>query len=299
MDYLEGLVSVILPTYKRSIKLERAIESVLNQTYQNLELFLVNDNDNEDSFTKDLLKRVEKYKTDSRFHLVFQDRHRNGAVARNVGIKLSRGEYIAFLDDDDWWKQNKIERQVDVLNKLDSSWGAVSCKYVLYDDQNRVVRKTKKYRSGLIYKDILRLTTDVATSTLLVRRKALDESGLFDEDLLRHQDLQLLVCLTSKFKLLQINEYLHCCDISDAQNRLNGDKLIEAKAAFFKSVDKQMKMLTKSEQRCIYAMNDFEVGYVFLKNKEFRKGFRYILHVFKSPHAFLLTIKKVFGRLFR
>ena len=107
MKYVEGLVSVIMPTYKRSEKLLRAIDSVLNQTYKNLELLLVNDNEPFDEYTELLEKNeVEKYSNDERFHLILQDKHINGAVARNVGIRQARGQYIAFLDDDDWWELN-------------------------------------------------------------------------------------------------------------------------------------------------------------------------------------------------
>ena len=125
MKYVEGLVSVIMPTYKRSEKLLRAIDSVLNQTYKNLELLLVNDNEPFDEYTELLKKRVEKYSNDERFHLILQDKHINGAVARNVGIRQARGQYIAFLDDDDWWELNKLEEQVKELKSLDDSWGAV------------------------------------------------------------------------------------------------------------------------------------------------------------------------------
>ena len=150
MKYVEGLVSVIMPTYKRSEKLLRAIDSVLNQTYKNLELLLVNDNEPFDEYTELLKKRVEKYSNDERFHLILQDKHINGAVARNVGIRQARGQYIAFLDDDDWWELNKLEEQVKELKSLDDSWGAVSCKFTLYDQNGNVIGKTKKYRDGYI-----------------------------------------------------------------------------------------------------------------------------------------------------
>ena len=104
MNYIEGLVSVIMPTYRRSEKLIRAIESVLNQTYKNLELLLVNDNEPFDEYTEQLKKRVEKYSADKRFQLIIQEKHVNGAVARNFGIRRAKGQYIAFLDDDDWWE---------------------------------------------------------------------------------------------------------------------------------------------------------------------------------------------------
>lgn len=223
MSYINGLVSVVMPTYKRSDKLIRAIDSVLNQTYVNLELLLVNDNDPEDGYTKELKKRVEKYFNDSRFTLIIQDKHINGAVARNVGIKQAKGEFIAFLDDDDWWKKNKIEEQVKFLSNLDKTWGGVSCRIEQYDG-DKLIYRLPKYSDGKVYKDVLFLRSDLATSTLLLRHEALDDTGYFAEDLLRHQDLQLLVNFSFKYKVKQLDMFLHCCDVSDTINRPNGNE---------------------------------------------------------------------------
>ena len=112
--YTQGLVSVIIPTYKRADKLLRAINSVCNQTYENLEILVVNDNENDDQYTKELLVLFENI-TDPRVRLVFQERHINGAAARNAGIKKAKGEFIAFLDDDDIWMENKVQRQIDIV----------------------------------------------------------------------------------------------------------------------------------------------------------------------------------------
>lgn len=292
MSYEKGLVSVIMPTYKRSDKLTRAIDSVLNQTYTNLELLLVNDNEPEDEYTEELKKRVSQYLEDKRFRLVLQNKHINGAVARNVGIKQAKGEYIAFLDDDDWWQPNKLQEQVEVLKHLDDSWGAVSCKFTLYDENSMVVGKTKKYRDGYIYKDILNLMSDVATGTLLLKHNLFDTTRYFDEELLRHQDLQLLVDFTSKYKLKEVNQYLHCVDVSDTQNRPDPQKLIKFKKEFFRSIKPIMDSMSKSDRKCIYAMHKYELGYVCLKNGKIREGLYYCLSILGSPKAFILAIRK-------
>lgn len=296
-EYIAGLVSVVMPTYKRSEMLSRAIDSVLAQTYTNIELLLVNDNEPGDDFTKDLQQRVAIYSTDSRFKLVLQEKHINGAVARNVGIRQAQGEYIAFLDDDDWWEPNKIEEQVKELSKLDKSWGGVSCKYSFVNRDGEIIGKSTDYKDGNIYIDILNLVTDVTTCSLLLRHIALDKAGYFDEGLLRHQDFQLLVNFTSEYKLKLVKEYLLNIDVSDTQNRPDGKKLLEHKVRFFKSVSPIFSRLPKSEQKCIRCMHNFEVGYVFLKNKDFIVGIKYILTIFTSPKAFVLTCKKIFKKL--
>ena len=296
--YIEGLVSVVMPTYKRSEKLSRAIESVLGQTYYNIELLLVNDNDPLDEYTKELKKRVKKYEKDNRFKLIIQERHINGAVARNVGIKKAKGEYIAFLDDDDWWEKNKIENQVKKLQQLPNEWGGVSCRIKQYNDKE-LIAKLPLYRNGHVYKDILMLKSDFATGTILVRHTALDETGYFDETLLRHQDLQLLVNFTYEYKLYQLDEFLHCCDVSDVQNRPNVKKIIESKKAFFKSIKLIMRTLTRQEKRCIKSMHYYEVAYVALKCKQYDAFGAYL---FKGAHSFsgtILFLRKIFLKMLK
>lgn len=292
MKYVEDLVSVIMPTYKRSEKLLRAIDSVLNQTYKNLELLLINDNEPFDEYTEQLKQKVERYSNDKRFHLIIQDKHINGAVARNIGIHRAKGQYIAFLDDDDWWELNKLEEQVKMLKSLDDSWGAVSCKFTLYDQKENIIGKTKKYRDGYIYKDILNLMSDVATGTLLLRHDYFDTTRYFDENLLRHQDLQLLVDFTSKYKLKEVDQYLHCVDVSDTQNRPDAQKLIKYKKEFFKSIKPIMDSLSENEKKCIYAMHKYELGYVCLKNGNKKQGLKYCKAVLRSPKACGLALRK-------
>lgn len=292
MDYIEDLISVVMPTYKRSEKLSRAIESVLEQSYRNIELLLVNDNEPDDEYTKELKRQLIKYEKDPRFHLVIQEKHINGAAARNVGIKKARGEYIAFLDDDDWWQKDKLEKQIAVLRELDKAWGGVSCKYTLHDKDEKVIGRSSKYPDGYIYKDILCLITDVCTDSLLLRHTALDAAGYFDEELLRHQDFQLLVNFTSKYKLKEVDQFLLCIDVSDTQNRPDPVKLIRFKKAFFKSVKPVMDSLSPSEKKCVYAMHKYELGYVYLKNGDKKNGLKYCLAIFSSPKAIACATRK-------
>lgn len=292
--YTPGLVSVIMPTYKRSEKLPRAIESILEQTYKDIELMVVNDNDPNDEFTQYVKSITKKYNVDPRFRLIIQDKHINGAVARNVAIRQAKGEYIAFLDDDDWWELNKIEEQVKVLSSLDSSWGGVSCKFSQYDAEGNVIARTRKYSDGFIYKEILYMYTEVATGTLLLRHKALDDSGYFDENLLRSQDIQLLTNFTFKYKLKEVDQYLHCADCSDGQNRLADEtKYLVVMNAFLESVRPVLETLTKREMQCVISMRYFTLGYLLLKQKQYKKGIKYCLSIFRNSLTLVTAIKLV------
>ena len=298
MEYIKDLVSIVMPTYKRSDKLLRAIDSVLAQTYSKIELLLVNDNIPGDEYYNSVEQKINKYKKDKRFRYITQEKHINGAVARNVGIRQAKGEYIAFLDDDDWWELSKIEKQLLELKQLDSSWGGVSCKFRFFDENNNIIGKTSKYKDGNIYKEILYMFTDVATGTLLLRRSALDDAGYFDENLLRNQDVQLLAFFTYKYKLKEVDKYLHCVDASDAQNRFVDEKvMLKNRDIFFKSVKPIINTLTQSEYKCMICMRNIELGYVLFLNRHKIKGIKYMLYALKSPKAIYYATLKFYNMI--
>lgn len=194
------LVSIIIPTYKRATMLHRAILSTLEQTYKNIEVLVVSDNEPDDEFTAKARETVESF-NDSRARLITQEKHINGAVARNVGINESKGEFISFLDDDDFYEKDKIEKQVALLSTLDDSWGGVCCRYKVYK-KGKLVEVMPLFKSGKVYKEVIMRLIKTQTNCLLLRRNALFKSGLFDESLLRHQDVQLLARFTYNYKLM-------------------------------------------------------------------------------------------------
>ena len=104
----EAKVSCIIPSYKRCDTVTRAIDSVLAQTYKNIEVCLVDDNIPGDEYSLKLQEALKKYEGDSRVRYIAQEKHINGAVARNVGIREATGTYIGFLDDDDEWMPEKL-----------------------------------------------------------------------------------------------------------------------------------------------------------------------------------------------
>ena len=100
-------VSVIIPTYKGSDNLIRAIKSVLNQTYKNIEIIVVDDNDENSIFRKENEERLKSFIDDNKIIYLKHKCNKNGAAARNTGLRKSSGAYITFLDDDDYFLYNK------------------------------------------------------------------------------------------------------------------------------------------------------------------------------------------------
>lgn len=291
-DY--SLVSVIIPTYKRSDKLPRAVRSVLNQTYSNVEVLVVSDNEPDDEFTQQAAEIVASF-NDSRVKLVKQEHHKNGAAARNAGIKASTGSLIAFLDDDDFWDKEKLEIQVPVLLSLDESWGGVSCKNKIFK-KGFISHLQLGYKSGYLYRNILYRKLEVSTDTVLLRKKCLLEAGLYDENLKRHQEVQLLVFFTHKYKLYLIDKYLCNVDIDDNRNRPSPEKIIEIKKAFLASVKPIMEQMSWYDRYSIKLVNKFEIGGSYALHGNYWKAFLYCLCVLLSPSATFVSFSKILRR---
>lgn len=292
MEYIEGLVSAIIPTYKRSNSLVRAVESVLNQTYQNIECIVINDNENVDEYTFRIKELLKDYIEQQRIIFLEQPRHVNGAVARNFGIRHAKGEYIGFLDDDDMWMPTKIEEQIAILNKSDEECGGVSC-LIEYRLNGKTLGRTLPYKGGYIYKEVMGREVDVATGSLLLKRTCLDKAGYFDENLTRHQELQLLTYFTYKYKLKVLPKHLLCMNLEDESNRpKTQEKIRKAKKDFFKSVEPIFGKMPEKDKKVIEALNRMDIAYVCLKQKEYRYAISEIIKILETPSAFGKAVKR-------
>lgn len=196
---VSGLVSVVIPTHFRGDILGRAIDSVLSQTYKNIEINVVSDG--KDEVTDILMKEyIEQYEN---IHYESYSPSQGGNHARNIGIKMSKGEFVAFLDDDDKWLPNKIEKQIQAMK--DPTVGLVCTAIVsLYDDSTSkdVFIPSAPYNAS---KEILLKNCIGSTTTVMVRSKILEQSGLFDEELgaLQDYDLWIRICQIARTAVIK------------------------------------------------------------------------------------------------
>lgn len=293
--YTAGLVSVIIPTYKRSDMLKKAIDSVLSQTYSKLELIVVNDNEVGDSYSLvlyDMIKEIH----DDRLIFLEQEKHINGAAARNAGIRKARGEYIAFQDDDDYWDANKLEKQVNLLASLDDTYGAVACLKKIYKN-GELFSASLPYSDKNILLHLIEGTVSLGTGAVLMRRSALDETGYFDESLTRHQDVQLFVYLASKYRVKLDKVYMQNREVKDARNRPPADTLKKIKEAYFKSISHIMEQYPERTKRRIYALHYYQVAVSYIGEKKYKTGIMMFGEVFKSPVAIPITIRMTARRM--
>lgn len=288
------LVSIIIPTYKRATMLHRAIASVLEQSYHNIEVLVVSDNEPNDEFTAKARETVESF-NDSRIKLITQEKHINGAVARNVGIKASKGEYITFLDDDDFFDKDKIEKQVALLSSLDETWGGVCCRYKVYK-KGKLVEVMPLFKSGYVYKEVIMRLIKTQTNCLLLRRNALFKAGLFDEKLLRHQDVQLLARFAYNYKLMCQDEFLNNLDQDDNMNRAKPEKVMELKHAFFTSVQDIIDSFSFIERYRFKLFTRFDIGALYILDGQKIKGTLHCLSILLSPIAAIQSFQKVMSK---
>ena len=167
------LISVIIPYYKKREYIFETLQSVLNQSYQNFEIILVFDeeNKNELDFIKDITK------VDNRINLIINERNLGVALSRNKAIKYANGEFIAFLDADDLWKKDKLEKQINFMkkNKFDFS-------HTTYEIINNDYKIIKQRKARNFYKvDDLIKSCDIGLSTVILSKKIINLDIRFPE----------------------------------------------------------------------------------------------------------------------
>ena len=204
----EKLVSVIIPTYRRPIFLKRAIESVLNQTYSNIEVIVVDDNDSNTEDRVETEKIMNIYKNNIKVTYLKHEKNKNGSAARNTGWRVAKGEYITFLDDDDEISNMKIKKQVDCLEQLDESWGMCYTGYKIVKENGNIQVSTES-RSGNCYIEGLMRTLYMGSgSNLMLRKKVVDEINGYDESFIRNQDIEFMARALEYYKIAYIDEQL-------------------------------------------------------------------------------------------
>lgn len=199
----EKLVSAIITTHNRKELFIKALNSIINQTYKNIEILVVDDG-SEDG-TKEYMESNNF--SNIKYLYIQKEKSRGGNYARNLGIKESKGDYIAFLDDDDEWNKEKIEKQVRYLEENPET-GMVACaREYEYNFKKRKKQKTKDIVEGNLKEKIFTMMP-YTTSSIMIRRNILFEVGLFDESLRCWQDYELVIRICQKTDIGVIKDYL-------------------------------------------------------------------------------------------
>jgi len=186
------MISVILPTYNRASLLPRAMRSVLEQTYQDLELVVVDDASTDDT------ARVVAEINDYRVRYVCQEKNKGACAARNRGISMARGEYIAFQDSDDTWLPDKLEKQLRRMEETGAD--IVFCGFRRFSGNKETIFPPETLAEGEVTYDQLLLENLISTQTILGKRQCFVEHP-FDESFPRMQDWELVLRLVQHCRI--------------------------------------------------------------------------------------------------
>lgn len=233
------LVSVIIPTYNRANSLERAIKSVINQTYKNLEIIVVDDN------STDNTEEIVKSFSDDRIKYVRHFQNKGSSSARNTGIKNSQGEFIAFLDSDDEYLPEKIEKSIQVFNSAAENIGMVCSNFW------RIINKEKKI--GL-FKKINPNYYFPSPSTWVIARKVFENNLLFDEKICAMDDRVFVFSFIKKFSFYFIDEPLVNRYMEESSQGSDTQKLVMERKEFLRKYLADLKKDKKFLARQFYRL---------------------------------------------
>lgn len=272
------LVSVIIPVYNRKSLVIRAIKSILEQSYQNFEIIVIDDGSREDikSFLDNAqYRRIKYYRNNTNMGVAF---------SRNRGVKLSNGSIIVFQDSDDESNKERIKKTVEILISSKDNIAAVYCGRELYDSitGSKIgvnLRETDfkhNFTKGKYF-----LTP--GTGTLTIRKNIFETVGLFDERMRTYEDTEFAIRVSEKFEYIFVKEPLIKVFRNHDQLRANLTEPVKAREIIYN------KHKTYLSPTIVYGLCKSIANYYIL-NKEMDKGKYYIRESFK----YKLELKTIF-----
>jgi glycosyltransferase involved in cell wall biosynthesis len=194
------LVSVIIPTYNREKFLQEAVNSVLNQTYKNLEIIIV-----DDGSTDNTRAVVENYLKDKRVKYFFQ-KNKGHSVARNTGIINATGKYIMFLDDDDYYFPYSVDKLLTFIKKQPESVKMIYGDAIYFNGQSKNYNKEPKcLPKPALYFQLLTGNIFTTPGEIIAETKAIKDIGMFDENYVKAEDYDLWNRMALKYDIMKID----------------------------------------------------------------------------------------------
>ncbi len=266
------LVSIIMPAFNAEKTILESIESVLSQTYRNWELIVINDG------SLDRTSAVVLAINDERLRLIEQE---NGGVAkaRNNGINNAKGEYIAFLDSDDLWLEDKLEKQVSVL-VVGKHVMCYSKTWCFRDSLNQISDSFVNIAMNFEDKDKILIYDFIPTLTVLISKEVLDEVGCFDETLRGTEDWDLWIRVLQKYEAIYLEEFLAKYRMSKTGLSGNLEKhIFEEEKVWEKHID------LYSQETSFYRQwfANKKLLLIAIHNKNILNFFKYLIELLRIP----------------
>jgi glycosyltransferase involved in cell wall biosynthesis len=286
------LVSVIIPTYGRPIYLGKAILSVLNQSIEELELIIVDDNNPNTTARIETQNIINKY-TDKRIVYIKHDYNKNGAAARNTGIKVARGEFISFLDSDDEYMPDRLKLCCQKINNYDNNVAGVytGCEF---RKGGKKYHTETKIKSGSFLINTLAGNFKFCTgSNLFIRKSVINELNGFDETFIRHQDYEFLVRLFLKYSLVAINDVLVVKN-NENFNLPDARKMIKVKQLYLEKYKFIIDTIPICKKKYIFSTHYISIAESLLRCGEINEAHKFYRKASKLQH---ISIKNQLRRV--
>lgn len=280
---MENLISCVITTYNRDKNyLFRSLKSILNQTYGNTEIILVDDNPKDCIYSKHIVGVIKELNISERVILIKHDENLGAQKARNHALKRATGDFIAFLDDDDEWLPDKLELQLKQFEQSKvENVGLVYCgRYNIKSCPSGEIKKREENIQspyGNIKQKLIWSNFIGSMSFPLVKKEVFDKVGFFDEELIAKQDYDMWMRVIKEYGVDYICKPL-CNYYSHSEERIttNANKKLLAESKFFKKHYEDISQDYKAMSR----------KYTFIAKYNFILG-----NYLKSRRVFFRTIK--------
>ncbi len=269
-------VSVIIPTYNRAAVLGRSIRSVLDQTFQDFELIIVDDASSDD--TRDVVNNFSI----PNIRYVRHEKNMGPGQARNTGINLAKGEYIAFQDSDDQWLPEKLEKQIRYLDSAPSDVGAVySCLLRMNGSGSvHIPSRNNGKLDGDIHRAICR-GNFIAMPAVLVKKECFARTGLFDDRLNQYEDWDMWIRISKYYHFGFIDEPLVISYFTPGSvNEKGVVSEVQAANIILKKHNEEYMV-----NKAIMAYIQFSMGNRLCQTEYIEQGRRHLIEAIKSNPA--------------
>lgn len=307
--------SIIIPTYNRDKFIAETIQSVLGQTFKDLEVIVVDDGSIDN--TKEI---VEKFiKKDGRVRYIYQKNSGRPSIPRNFGFKNSTGDYLAFLDSDDVWLPEKLEKQILFFEKSENKkLGFLDCRNLIIDENGLEIKNPYVFPNyhGNVFRELLKYNFIFTPGSVLIKRNVIDEIGCFDENLISMDDWDIWIRISKKYYFDFIDELLfkyrvHISNITATLTQKNKEQQIiyifekhikdfnDYCPDFYYRKIRELANFYCKENKIKIGRNYF-IKAIKLKPRDFRNYPYYLLSLFGSNfYNFILRILKIIFQIKR
>lgn len=303
MEKNDILVSIITPTYQREKDiLDRALKSIINQSYRNIEIIIVDDNPEDSVYRREINKYINTIK-DERILYIKNKNNLGGALSRNVGIKNAHGDYITFLDDDDIYLKNKIKNQLSYMIRENLDLTFTNLKIV--NEDNKIVdQRSFDFIESFENDELMRyhLTRNLTgTPTFMFKSEMLRDIGGFDDVKMGHEFYLMYKAIKNGLKIghipvSDVRAYrTKSKSISNGDNKISGEnEIYNFRKSHYDILNKQEQKIVEFRHRAVlavaykrrsnYIKMIFNLIYMFFVSPKytFVEGYKFIRNYFKN-----------------